>query len=138
MGDGTKYECVKQRQPYTVCFDTRKHKLDSVMKSSRRRGTYFCGLFLGGQPAQRASGSLDCLGGCNEGKKACGVHEWRGGCFMHDACSIMNRAKGFLTDPNCGDEALEATEGFGKCGPEEWKGHEKTKEIEATLKGFRG
>merc|ERR1711862_165605 len=33
LHDGTKYECVKQRQPYTVCFDTRKHKLDSVMKS---------------------------------------------------------------------------------------------------------
>lgn len=57
---------------------------------------------------------------------------------MHDVCSVMSNASGFLTDPNCGDEALEALEGFGKCGPVQWQGHERSREIKATLEGLRG
>eukprot|EP00928_Gymnodinium_smaydae_P070092 TRINITY_DN54029_c0_g1_i1.p1 TRINITY_DN54029_c0_g1~~TRINITY_DN54029_c0_g1_i1.p1 ORF type:complete len:466 (+),score=107.14 TRINITY_DN54029_c0_g1_i1:128-1525(+) len=123
--DSSKYVCLEMNKPYTVCYDTRR----SPGNSRRRRGTFFCGVFLGGAQALRDNGHVDCLGGCNEGKKACGVHEWRGACFEHDVCSSMTDATGFMSDKNCGDEALEAVEGWGTCGPQGWSKHRAWEEL---------
>merc|ERR1712113_249748 len=117
-------KCMKIGQPYTVCFDTPRPKEHGRKLRARervpegppkRQGIVHCGIYVAGVPATRVNGHVDCMGGCNEGKEACTLSEWRGGCFMHDACSITNNAAGFFSDHNCGNVAHAAFMGFGKC-----------------------
>lgn len=107
-----KFKCVELGKPYTVCYDTHATQ---KMFTSRRRGSLHCGIYVGGAKALRQNGHEDCLGGCNEGAESCDLHEWRGGCFMHDVCSITMNAAGFYQDKNCGNEALSASDGVGRC-----------------------
>lgn len=98
--------CINQGWLYTVCF------------TARGKDRLRCGIFVGGAPARRAGGSLDCLGGCNEGRTSCNVRAHRGACFTHDVCSIVMDASGFTFHRDCGDEAHAAVRGAGKCvGP---------------------
>jgi len=95
-------QCIEKGKKYTVCYRNRQSTYVGP------KGEWHCGVYYGGVPGARANGDIDCLGGCNEGNKACGVNRHRFSCMVHDVCSIVQNAKGFTTDKQCGREAAWA------------------------------
>jgi len=62
---------------------------------------------------------VDCVGGCNTLFTSCGLTHHRASCFVHDICSIAHQSVGFVFDPKCGDEALDAMITPWMCGGQE-------------------
>lgn len=103
-----KKTCLYPGVAYTVCF------------TERSKDHLRCGIFVAGARGRRESGSVDCMGGCNEGSTACNVRSHRGACFTHDLCSIVLDASGFTFHRECGDEAWAAVRGNGMCKGTRW------------------
>lgn len=112
---GDDHKCIERKKLYTVCYDlSYRHDYHGPA------GSVHCGVFIGGVPALRANGKKDCMGGCNEGSRACRVREHRSSCFAHDVCSVVQDAKGFTSDRHCGNEADRAVRTTGRCAGKRW------------------